>query len=83
MEFFGEESEPVSSPPFPGQEPRLGRSQIRRFEVDHLTEGVTVDLNRKQVVRNRVTWTVSVHGRDPKRRVDSPSMGGVAAASAW
>jgi Patatin-like phospholipase len=69
MEFFGEESELVSSSPFPEQEPLLGRSQIRRFVIDHLTEDVTVDLNRKQVARNRVTWRVSVHGRDPQHRV--------------
>ncbi|MFZ0088918.1 MAG: patatin-like phospholipase family protein [Solirubrobacteraceae bacterium] len=68
MAFFTDESELSAVSPFPESKPRVGRSQIRRFVTDHLTKDVIVDLTRKQVARERVTWNVSVRGRDGKRR---------------
>ncbi len=68
MKFFTDESELVSSSPFPEQKPRVGLRQISRFVTDHLTGAVTVDLTSKQVARNRVTWTVNVHTAGSKRR---------------
>lgn len=64
MAFFDEESELVSSPPFPQRGPARGLEAIRAFVVDHLAPDLALDLNRKQVTGSRVVWTVSLNGRD-------------------
>ena len=55
---FADDAELVSAPPFPDQGSLRGRSQIGRFVRQHLTTGLHVDPTRKQVARDRVTWTV-------------------------
>jgi NTE family protein len=67
---FADDAELVSAPPFPDQGSLRGRSQIGRFVRQHLTTGLHVDPTRKQVARDRVTWTVKAFrdgapGREP------------------
>jgi NTE family protein len=70
MGFFTEESELVSSTPFPRPGSYRGRRRIRPYVADHLAGDVTLDLSRKQVARDRVTWTVRVGPGPAGRRVD-------------
>jgi NTE family protein len=55
---FADDAELVSAPPFPDQGRLRGKDQIGRFVRQHLTTDLHVDPTRKQVARDRVTWTV-------------------------
>ena len=55
---FADDAELVSEPPFPDQGRLRGRDQIGQFVRQHLTTDLHVDPTRKQVARDRVTWTV-------------------------
>jgi NTE family protein len=55
---FADDAELVSAPPFPDRGAHRGAARIRSFVAEHLTDDVVVDLTRKQVARERVTWTV-------------------------
>jgi NTE family protein len=55
---FADDAELVSAPPFPDRGSLRGRRQIGQFVRQHLTTGLHVDLTRKQVARDQVTWTV-------------------------
>jgi NTE family protein len=55
---FADDAELVSAPPFPDQGRLRGKDQIGQFVRQHLTAGLHVDPTRKQVARDRVTWTV-------------------------
>ena len=58
MACFADDAELTSGPPFPEVGPLRGRREIGRFVRERLTTGVQVDPTRKQVARDRVTWTV-------------------------
>jgi len=64
---FADDAELTSGPPFPEVGPLRGRREIGRFVRERLTTGVQVDPTRKQVARDRVTWTVrtSRDGSEP------------------
>jgi NTE family protein len=66
---FAEDAELVSEPPFPDQGRLRGRREIRRFVRQHLTADLHIDPTRKQVARDRVTWTVRASRDDPAARV--------------
>jgi NTE family protein len=55
--FLADDAEADSSAPFPDRGPIRGRAEIHRFLQDHFASAVCMDLTRKQVVRDHVTWT--------------------------
>ena len=55
--FLADDAEAHSSAPFPERGPVRGRAEVHRFLLDHFASAVRMDLNHKQVVRDRVTWT--------------------------
>ena len=56
---FADDAELVSGPPFPDRGSLRGKGQIGQFVRQHLTAGLRVDPTRKQVARDRVSWTVT------------------------
>ncbi len=70
MGFFAEGSELVSSPPFPQDGPRRGLEEIRSFLAGNLMQDLTLDLTRKQIARNLVSWTVGLDRGAPGRRIE-------------
>ena len=70
MDLFAEDAELISAAPFPDRGSHLGSHAVRRFVEKHLATGVWVDSTRKQVARDRVTWTVRVH--DPGEGTSLP-----------
>src|SRR5215213_7664892 len=70
-EFFAEDAEIVSSAPFPGRGMYKGRARIRSFVTEYLAEELRMDLTRKQVARNGVSWAVrTVRGDEPANRAE-------------
>ena len=57
--FCTDDTEAVSSAPFPERGPVRGRAEVHRFVQHHFTSAVRMDLSHKQVVRDRVTWTAN------------------------
>jgi hypothetical protein len=55
--FLADEAEACSSAPFPERGPVRGQAAIYDFLCDHFASGVCMDLSRKQVTRDHVTWT--------------------------
>jgi NTE family protein len=55
--FLADEAEACSSAPFPERGPVHGQAAIYDFLCDHFASGVCMDLSRKQVTRDHVTWT--------------------------
>ncbi|HET7518306.1 MAG TPA: nuclear transport factor 2 family protein, partial [Actinomycetes bacterium] len=66
---FADDAELVSAPPFPDRGSLRGRQRIGRFVREHLTADLHVDPTRKQVTRDRVTWTVQAYRDDPAAAV--------------
>ena len=62
---FADDAELVSGPPFPDRGSLRGRRRIGRFVREHLTADLHVDPTRKQVARDRVTWTVRARRDGP------------------
>ena len=58
MGFFADDATLVSSSPFPAGGRHTGRTQIRPFVTEHLAREVRVDLTKKQVAHNSVSWTI-------------------------
>lgn len=62
LSFFADDAELVSSTPFPSTRgASRGIEPIRAFAERHLADDVAVDLTRKQVATDQVTWTVRRH----------------------
>jgi NTE family protein len=79
MSFFAEDAELVSSAPFPGNGPYKGKAHIRSFLTKYLAEEVRLDLTKKQVARDGVSWTARVAtGEEPTNRAE-----GVVEAEFW
>lgn len=57
LPFFADDAEAVSTAPFPERGPVRARPELRDFLRTHFASGVCMDLNRKQVTGDRVTWT--------------------------
>jgi NTE family protein len=71
MAFFAEDASLTSSAPFPKRGRHSGRSRIRAFVTDHLAREVRVDLTRKQIAQNGVSWKVRKPTGDwPEERVE-------------
>jgi NTE family protein len=62
MRLFAEDLELISAPPFSGQGSHRGSGQVYRFVQEQLSAGVRMDLTRKLVARERVTWTLRTRG---------------------
>ena len=79
VSFFAEDAELVSSAPFPGNGPYNGKARIRFFLTEYLAEGVRMDLTKKQVARDGVSWTVrAATGDESTNRTE-----GVVEAEFW
>jgi NTE family protein len=65
---FAEDAELRIESPFPEPGRRRGRRQLRDFWESQLATGISVDLTRKQVAREKVTWTVRLRGDQPGLR---------------
>jgi NTE family protein len=70
VSFFSDDAELVSAAPF-RTSTASGRESIRTFVERHLAEDVVVDLTRKQVAKDQVTWTV----RKRRRGRGTPARG--------
>jgi NTE family protein len=71
MAFFAEDATLTSSAPFPKSGQHSGSSSIRAFVTDHLAREVHVDLTRKQIAQNGVSWKVrKPEGDGPADRVE-------------
>ncbi|HEY4724631.1 MAG TPA: nuclear transport factor 2 family protein, partial [Actinomycetota bacterium] len=66
---FADDAELSVGPPFPEVGVLRGRRAIGGFVRERLTTGLHVDPTRKQVARDRVTWTVRAYRDDPAERV--------------
>jgi NTE family protein len=69
LDCFAADAELSSAPPFPDRGSVRGKQQIGGFVRKHLTADLHVDTTRKQVARDRVTWTVRAYRDDPDERV--------------
>jgi NTE family protein len=70
MSFFAEDAELTSASPFPSTRGlSRGIERIRAFAERHLTDDVVVDLTRKQVAKDQVTWTVRQRRRGRREPV--------------
>jgi NTE family protein len=70
-DFFTEDAVLVSSAPFPGRGAYKGRMRIRSFVTEYLADEVRMDLTRKQVARNGVSWAVRTDtGDEPANRAE-------------
>jgi NTE family protein len=58
LSFFADNAELISAAPFPPHSPSRGPAEARRFLREHLTRNIRLDLTRKHIARDRVTWTV-------------------------
>jgi NTE family protein len=69
LDFFTHDAHITSHPPFPHRKPITGSPAIRRFLRDHLTRDVTIDVTRKQIAGDSVTWSARWHPRGSIERV--------------
>jgi NTE family protein len=70
MAFFAGDATLTSSSPFPESGRYSGRPGIRAFVTEHLARDVRVDLTKKQIAQNGVTWKVRTPAGDgPGNRV--------------
>ena len=56
--IFAETVDVVSAPPFPQHGPSHGLAAASQFLREHVIGKIHMDLNRKQIARDRVTWTM-------------------------
>jgi NTE family protein len=82
LRFFADDTELVSTAPFPRHGPSRGPGAASGFLREHLTADIRIDLTRKQIARDRVTWTVRgaeasgrAEARFSERRITSLRLG--------
>jgi NTE family protein len=68
LKFFADDARLASEAPFPPRKPITGAPAIRRFLRDHPIRDVTIDVTRKQVAGDRVTWSARWHRRGSAER---------------
>jgi NTE family protein len=69
----------VASAPFPEDGPYNRKARIRSFLTEYLAEEIRMDLTKKQVARDGVSWTVrAATGDEPTNRTE-----GVVEAKFW
>lgn len=71
VRLFADDAELVSEVPFPQPGVHRGIEQVRQFVAKHFGDAVRVDLTRKQVLQDAVTWTV----RAPADGASAPVQG--------
>ena len=67
MEHFADDCEIESAHPFPPLARQQGVAAVKLFVTERLTSGVQVDLTRKQVATEKVTWQVRSTTDDGER----------------
>jgi NTE family protein len=55
--FFADDARLVSQAPFPEHREIRGATAIRRFRRAYLGPGIAIDVTRKQIAGDRVTWS--------------------------
>jgi NTE family protein len=55
--FLSPDAHIESEAPFPEHAPARGREAVERFLRDHLAGGTTIDVTRKQIAGERITWS--------------------------
>jgi NTE family protein len=63
--FLAEDARLRSEAPFPEHGPIQGARAIRRFLAEHLSGDIAIDVTRKQIAGDRVTWSARWRPRDP------------------
>lgn len=58
-DLLADDVELTSGAPFPDCKPTIGADQVRSFVTGHLASMV-IDASRKQIARDRITWTLRV-----------------------
>jgi NTE family protein len=80
MRLFADDPELVCAPPFPASGRHRGSGQVRQRVQELLSAGVRVDLTRKLLARERVTWTLRTRGErggtDPSGQAEAEFRGG-------
>lgn len=61
--FLSDDASIESQAPFPERGAVRGRVLVERFLREHLAAGTTIDVTRKQVAGERVTWSARWHPR--------------------
>jgi len=56
--FFDEDCEISSEPPFSVRESRRGKTSVREFVTNALSKKIRLDLTRKQISGDRVSWRI-------------------------
>jgi NTE family protein len=67
--FLSDDALLESAAPFPAHGPARGRASAERFLRDHLADGADIDVTRKQVAAERVTWSARWQPRDASAAV--------------
>ena len=62
LSFFADDVELMSTEPFPEAGPARGIDHVSAFVDEHLSTA-TIDLTRKQVAQDRITWTMKTASR--------------------
>ena len=62
--FLSDDARLESRAPFPEHAAVRGRKAVERFLRDHLVGATAIDVTRKQVAGERVTWSARWHPRD-------------------
>jgi NTE family protein len=80
MGFFADDATLQVAAPFPGAGRYTGRAQIGSFVTQHLAGEVRIDLTKKQVAHNGVTWSVRTAAGEGSTDGTAPRPEGVAEA---
>jgi NTE family protein len=62
--FLSHGAQVESEAPFPEHGPARGREAVERFLREHLARGTTIDVTRKQIAGERITWSARWQPRD-------------------
>jgi NTE family protein len=62
--FFAEDCDISSEPPFSVRESQRGKVGVRKFVTDALSKKILLDLTRKQISGDRVSWRIRLPARD-------------------
>lgn len=67
LSFFADDAELMSSEPFPEAGPTRGIGHLSAFIDEHPSSAV-IDLTRKQVAQDGITWTMKTSAESPGAR---------------
>ena len=64
LRFLSDDARIESEAPFPEHGPVRGRAAVERFLREHLGGGTAIDVTRKQIAGQRITWSARWQPRD-------------------